>query len=67
MMNTPKSLTATIHVRFHYKEPELEKATEGETKVLDELLARVSELAPEHQDLLVKFANYLKDFSGNGK
>jgi len=67
MIKTPKSLTATIHVRFNYEDPDISPVTEGESNVIDDLLVHVSALAPEHQELLVKFASYLKDFSGNGK
>ena len=64
MIQSPKSLTATIHIRFHYKDPESDPVTEGETTMIDKLLDQAGDLDPELQDLLIKFASYLK-VSGN--
>ena len=66
MIQSPKSLTATIHVRFHYRDPESEPVTEGETQIIDKLLSHAGDLAPELQELLIKFASYLREQSGNG-
>jgi len=66
-MGVPKSLTATIHVRFHYKEPEPGQVIAGETKLIDELLVHAGDMAPELQDLLLKFAKSLRGNSGDGK
>ena len=60
MVESPKSLTAVIHVRFHYREAET-KATESSIETLSKLLDHASELSPEYQELLVKFANHLKE------
>ena len=60
MIESPKSLTAVVHVRFHYGEAE-SKATGRRVETLSKLLDHASELRPEHQELLVKFANHLKE------
>ena len=60
MIKSPKSLTAVIHVRFHYREAET-KTTEGGVEALSKLFDQASELSPEHQELLIKFADHLKE------
>ena len=57
---SPKSLTATVYVRFHYKEREPEPVSPGETEMVHRILDRASELNPEMQEVLLKFADYLK-------
>lgn len=59
MLEVPKSLTAVIHVRFNYKEPEVKSPSEGETQIMGRILDHASELSAEKQELLVKFANYI--------
>ena len=63
MLESPKSLTATIHVRFHYKEVEPGPVDAGETEIMSKVLDQAAELSPELQELLVKFADYLKGLS----
>lgn len=59
-MESPKSLTAIVHVRFNYKEPEVKSVVgESELEIMGRILDRVGGLPPEHQELLVKFAHYL--------
>ena len=60
MIESPKSLTAVVHVRFHYRETAA-KATESGIRMLSKLLDQASELSTEHQELLIKFANHLKE------
>jgi len=60
MIESPKSLTAVVHVRFHYGEAET-KSTERGVEALSKLFDQTSKLSPEHQELLVKFANHLKE------
>ena len=60
MVESPKSLTVIVHVRFHYGEAET-KTTEGGVEALSKLFDQASELIPEHQELLIKFANHLKE------
>ena len=66
MIQGPKSLTATVHVRFHYAEPEVKTAVEGQTQMIAKLLEHTTDLDPELQELLIKFANYLKGISTQG-
>ena len=66
MIQGPKSLTATIHVRFNYDGDELKPAVEGQTQIIAKLLEHTTDLAPELQELLIKFANYLKEISTQG-
>lgn len=61
MMESPKSLTAIVHVRFHYKEPETKLVSESELEMLGRILDRASELPPEQQEIMVKFAKYLAE------
>jgi len=65
MIESPKSLTAVVHVKFHYEEKESKSDTESETEsgveTLSKLLDQASELDPEYQELLIKFANHLKE------
>ncbi len=58
-MIAPKSLTATIYVRFHYQEPEVGALTGGDTQTINKILDQASELSPDLQELLVKFADFL--------
>ena len=60
MIESPKSLTAVIHIRFHYGEAKT-KATKRGIEALSKLLDQTSGLSPEHQELLIKFANHLKE------
>ncbi len=61
MIESPKSLTAVIHARFHCREKESKSDTESGVETLSKLLDQVSELDPEYQELLIKFANHLKE------
>lgn len=63
MFQAPKSLTATVHVRFHYQEPESGAVDAGEIEMVSKILDQASELSPELRELLVKFANYLNELS----
>ena len=60
MTEVPKFLTATVHIRFHYAEPE-ERVAECNIAMMDRLLEHAADLPPVLQELLVKFANYLKN------
>lgn len=59
MIKTPMSLTATVHVRFHYTESEIKAASMGETELLARVLDQATDMDSELQELLVKFANFL--------
>lgn len=60
MMETPKSLTAIVHMRFHYEESKSKLPSEGEIEILAKLMDRASELDPSFQEILIKFASHLK-------
>jgi len=59
MVNLPSSLTAVVHMRFHFDEHKKRLVGEAEIQVLDELLGRAGDLEPELQEMLVKFADYV--------
>lgn len=58
-MTIPKSLTATIHVRFHCDDVKSGPPRQGEIELLDRLMNHAADLDPALQDLLVKFADYI--------
>ncbi len=59
MFESPRSLTATIYVRFNYKEPETQHLDEKPTEMMGIILDQASGLSTEMQEILVKFADYL--------
>ena len=59
-MKSPKSLTALVHVRFNYEELLTKPPSKSEIEILAGLLDHASELDPNLQELLVKFADYVK-------
>lgn len=62
-MESPKSLTAIIHVKFDYKGAE-QPISQGEMEILSHILDRAVELSPESREILVKFADYLSQPPG---
>lgn len=64
MLKTPKSLTAVVHVKFHYKEPEMKSISESEIEMVSRILNHASEMPAEYQEILIKFADYLNQFAG---
>jgi len=58
-MNSPKSLTAVVHVRFNYKEPEIKPTGRTREELIAKVVGQASELAPDIQNILVEFAEYL--------
>ncbi|MBA7475084.1 hypothetical protein ES707_10450 [subsurface metagenome] len=62
--NPPKSLTAIVHIKFHYKDLEAGPIAEGEVEIISRILGQASELPPDLQEILVKFAGYLNHLSG---
>jgi len=64
MIKSPKSLTAIVHVKFHYKEPETKPVGQSEIEMMARVLDQASHLEPEMQEILVKFANYLNQLGG---
>ncbi len=67
MMQAPKSLTAIVHVKFHYEDSQNDEPSRAE--LLSRVLERASELNPELQKMLVDFASHVDKVSserGNG-
>ena len=62
MIESPKSLTAVIHINFHYRETGAE-ATKRGIEALSKLLDQSLELSPEHLELLIKLASRLAETS----
>ncbi|GAH81942.1 unnamed protein product [marine sediment metagenome] len=59
MIQSPKSLTAVVHVKFHYEETEPKPVSELDVEMVSQILAKASGLEPELQELLIKFAGHL--------
>jgi len=66
MIQSPKSLTATIHVRFHYENPDGKLAATADTETIHRILDQAADMEPDLQEILVRFANYLNN-QGDGK
>lgn len=64
MFDSPKSLTATIYVQFHYKEPE-GGIEPGEVELVNKILDQASDMSPEQRELLLAFAGYLNQLGKN--
>lgn len=65
MMESPRSLTAVVHVKFNYKEHKNPKVNKSDLEVMSKILDQAAEMPPEHQELMAKFADYLKNLSEN--
>lgn len=59
MIQSPKSLTAVVHVRFHYDEAKEGRPRQGEVEILSKVMDQASELAPDLQEMLIKFASFV--------
>ena len=57
---SPKSLTAIVHVRFHYKEEQGKEASDSEIAMMGRVLDHASELPKSQQEILAKFVEYLE-------
>jgi len=67
MIDTPKSLTAVVHVKFNYQEPTGKTPDPREVEILSRILDQASSLSPELQEIMVKFADYLGDLTGGAE
>ena len=65
-MESPKSLTAVIHVRFNYKEAQAKPVDEGQVEIMGQILDKAEELPSEYQEMLVRFANYMQGIGKKG-
>lgn len=63
MMESPRSLTAVVHVKFNYPGNPIAKVAKSDLEVMSKVLDQAAEMSPEHQDILIKFADYLKNIS----
>ncbi|MBU0598909.1 hypothetical protein KKF61_08065 [Patescibacteria group bacterium] len=61
MISQPKSLTATIHIKFHYKDPEKKPETKPNVERLARILKQAEDLDPDMMGILYKFASYLEE------
>ena len=59
MMESPKSLTAVVHVNFHSEETKPKPVSERDLEMVSQILTKASGLDPELQELLVRFAGHL--------
>lgn len=59
MIETPKSLTAVVHVKFNYRESAAKTPDAKEVEILSDILDQAADLSPEMQEIIVKFADYL--------
>jgi len=59
MIQSPKSLTAIVHMRFNYKESLTQPAAEGEIELISNILEQAADLSPDLQATLLQFADYL--------
>lgn len=55
----PRSLTAVVHVTFHYGEREPAPASDTEIEMLSRILNKASDLPSEDKEILDRFADYL--------
>lgn len=60
MLQSPRSLTATVHVKFNYSESESNPVGKGTLEMLAGILDHASDMDPKLQELLVSFADYLQ-------
>lgn len=67
MMQSPRSLTATVHVRFYYDDQEAASGSkrqasdsESHTKIIADILDKASDMDLGLQELLVRFAEFLQ-------
>ena len=60
MIQSPKSLTATVHVRFNYQEPDINPAGESQVEMLNRILDQAADLDPALQECVIGFVNHLK-------
>jgi len=68
MIQSPKSLTAVVHVRFHYNDEKINKPpSRQEMELFSQLREQASEMEPDLQEILLQFAGHLKKASSDGK
>ena len=55
-----KSLTAVVHVKFNYSDEAQLPVSEDEVQMMGNILDKASKLDSETQEMLIRFADYLK-------
>ena len=55
----PHSLTATIHVKFHYKDAGAKGVEKGDIEMINHILERASGMTDKERTFLTRFADYL--------
>lgn len=61
MIKYPKSLTATIHIVFHEDGSQVREIKSSQVELISRILNQAFGLDPEMQELLVKFARFLRE------
>ena len=59
MIQSPTSLTAVVHIKFHYGDAITKPVGEKDIEMISQILDKASGLDPELQGFLVRFADYL--------
>jgi len=70
MIKSPKSLTAVVHMKFHYEDGEggeVKPVSEVDIEMVSRILDKAAGLDPQVQEVLVKFADYLSQQSCEDK
>ncbi|MBA7577742.1 hypothetical protein ES708_19595 [subsurface metagenome] len=60
-----KSLTAVVHVKFNYSDEAQLPVSEDEIRMMGTVLDKASKLDTETQEILIRFADYLKEVNKN--
>ena len=63
MLISPRSLTAVVHLKFDYEESETKPVGECDVEMISQILDKASGLDPAMQELLVRFADFLKKYN----
>lgn len=63
MVMSPGSLTAVVYLKFNHKEAETKPVGERDVVMVSQILDKASGLEPELQELLVRFADFLKKYN----
>jgi len=57
----PLSMTATIHVKFHYQDTKTKGVEKGDVEMINHILERASGMSPEERTFLTRFAEHLSN------
>ena len=55
----PLSMTATIHVKFHYQDTKTKGVEKGDVEMINHILERASGMTDKERTFLTRFADYL--------